>query len=366
MKVSVITLVRIHNYGSVLQAYATSQAIESLGHQPEFVDLTAVNGSRRNSLKENLKIRDHQDCIKRAFYTAAWNVNWLCQERVFGSFVDSNLKFTRRYQSVSELYSDPPHADVYLSGSDMLWSTVLNKGHNQKQFYLDWVPEGKRRIAYAASIGETSLDEAEKDFLRPLLSRYDWIGMRERSGVDLLSDIGIRSRNVLDPTLLMKEEDWRNIGGRIPRDAPFLLVYFLHEHPELADEIRRFADNRGLIVVRIAFTPRRREYDDAVELTPTVERFVSLFANASFVVTDSFHGTAFSLNCGRNFLSVRPPRFMTRLSSILEMTGTLGRVINNPTQSFDDYEPIDFDYVKTAIESARSTSVEFLRDAIDG
>ncbi len=363
MNVSVITLVRIHNYGSVLQAYATSRLIELLGHTPSFVDLVATNGGRLSTLRDNLDARGLRGARRIAYYLA-WNVNWLVQERVFGTFVNKRLAFGARYHTVAELYRNPPSADIYLSGSDMLWSTKLNKGHEQKQFYLDWAPEGKKRIAYAASIGEEEIPKEEQDFLAPLLGRYDYISMRERSGVSLLKKMGIDSVNVLDPTLALPKDEWLKLISGMPRRRPYLLVYFLHEHEKVFAQAVQYARQRGLDVVRIAFQPKKRPYDDKIELMPSIGRFLALFAFASYVVTDSFHGTAFSLIFEREFLCTDPPRYRTRLDSILEITGLEDRVIRDYDRPIESYQGIDYAPVNIRLEEERARSSRFLMSAL--
>ena len=256
-------------------------------------------------------------------------------------------------------------ADCYVSGSDMLWSSKLNKGHRETQFYLTWAPEDKPHIAYAASIGETELPPEERSFMLPLLKSYDRIGMREKSGVALLDSMGISSVNVLDPTLVLPSAFWESFASQCSsRKRPYLLVYFLHDHEEVFRQALAYARRQGFEVVRVAFHPLRKADDDKIEVIPSVEKLVSLFMNAEFVVTDSFHGTAFSLNFAKSFLVTQPPRFETRLDSILEIANAPQRVIRDSSVPFSAYGPIDYDHVTKALCREREKSRAFLNAAL--
>lgn len=360
MKVSAITLININNYGSLLQAYATQKTIEGLGHEVEFVNFVASNGNIRIEADSACDKRGMKPGLKRATYKIAWMANQMIQRRPFDVFRKRYLKIGPRYANQEYLIDNPPQADVYISGSDMLWSSKLNRGHSEKQFYLNYAPEGKPRIAFSASIGEESLPQSEIDFIKPLLERYSAISMRENSGVDLVRSMGLGATKVLDPTLMLTSDEWRSLAEDRLLEEKYMFVYFLHDHVDELAAARVYADNSGLRMVRLAFNPRKKPSDDIIVYMPSVERCISLFANAEVVVTDSFHGTCFSLSFNREFYVTRPPRFMARLTDILEMADATNRVFEGRTIPLN-YKKIDFEKFNSELASARHESISFLK-----
>lgn len=364
MKISAITLVRINNYGSLLQAYATQKTLEKLGHDVEFVDFVAANGDINQEVNQACEKRGLRPGLKQSLFRAVWKFNQTLQKRPFEQFVRSQINLSKPYTTSADLSNSPPIADIYLSGSDMLWSTKLNRGHEEKQFYLDYAPEGKKRVAFSASIGEDTLPDEEEAFLRKMLIAYSSISMREWSGVKLLQSIGIEASKVLDPTLMLNANEWNQVADDFRPKKPYLLVYFLHNHPEVLCAAKKYAHEKGFEMIRVAFNPFKRAGDDKIYFMPNISRFLSLFREASCVVTDSFHGTCFSINYSRDFFVTHPPRFMSRLSDILGATGTTDRLLENSNIDFESAKPIHPDKVGSYLEEGRAAGRQFLLDSL--
>ena len=209
-KISIITVLNTVNYGSALQTFATQNFFEKKGFETEFVDywrkdqtkgarIEAIKKDKKSSLKQWLKkpLRDYLEIksIKAA-------------DLVFRGFIKEKIHLTHRsYSSFEELLKDCPVADVYATGSDQMWNSGWNQGV-EKSFFLEYVPEGKKKIAYATSIGKTSFDEKEASEIIPFIKKYDLVTLREQSAVDLLSEYDIESSLVLDPTLMLDKEAW--------------------------------------------------------------------------------------------------------------------------------------------------------------
>lgn len=363
MKASLITLATIHNYGSVLQAYASGRILQKYFDEVELVDYESINGRKDESLRDALSRRGYNRAgIKRLAYTLAWQLDWSRKDKVFDGFIRSKFPFSVKYRSQEEINTNPPIADIYFSGSDMLWSSVLNQGHEERQFYLDYAPAGKKRIALSACIGEVRVDAEEQSFLKPLLSQYDSISMREESGSAILGSMGIESTVLLDPTLLLDSAEWDAIAND-PRAENYILVYFLHEHPEAMAKAKAFAERNDFDLIRISFNPKKRDDDKKIVYMPSIEDFLGFFRGAQYVLTDSFHGVAFSMIFHRQFNVVAPPRFMSRLDNILELTNTQERVVVNDYSPLET--PVDFEKVDRVISSYQDKAEQFLESAIE-
>lgn len=373
-KVSVITLHTVSNYGSCLQSYATQRIIEKLGYECELVDYWRGNNTleaqANRSLEDGWLRRLAPLWRVQAFRSLAERklVERVARfSRPFGDFCVDRLHLTRRFLSEADLEVNPPRADVYLTGSDQVWNSDWNEGF-EDPYFLAWAPEGARRVAWAASIGRESLDEWEIAPMREALAKYDAISLREASGVELVRRLGfLDAKLVLDPTLMLTRDDWAEIATKpMEADGQYILVYQLNEGDAFSSYAKTASDHCGLPIVKLCYRPRDAMKGAVNVVAPAVTDFLGLFLKASYVVTDSFHATAFSLNLGIPFVAVPPPRFSTRIESVLALTGTERRLVAD----FEDLclldETIDFDDVSERLSQARGETLEFLKKALNG
>ena len=371
--ICLITLQVVSNYGSCLQTYATQEVFRRLGWDCEAVDYCRANNTLE-SLTENAfngrrlkpfrKVWEKAPLLKHA---VSIPISWQLRKNSapFGRFREKYLRITERpYTSIEELEQDPPSADVYCTGSDQVWNSVWNDGF-ERPYYLTWAPEGKPRIAYAASIGREELDDWEKPLMREALERYAAISMRESSGVKLLSDLGIPSELVLDPTLMLDKNGWSKIAT-IPKTArgEYLLVYQLNRSEDFVRYAQGVSRALGLPIVKLCYRKRDAQRGAKNIVAPEVADFLGLFLNASCVITDSFHATAFSLNFQKPFVVIAPNRFSTRITSILGLTGTSDRMLGDVNDVGLMARPIDWGYVERALEAKRGDSLDYLRRAL--
>lgn len=371
---AVITLHNSPNYGSCLQAYATQRVFASLGINPVIVDFY-----RQDAIPENETSRalNGQLAKKLPFFRVP-GVRTLARIPVsrmvarrrapLDEFRHKRLNLTPcAYYSADELEVDPPVADVYVTGSDQVWNSEWNGGF-ERAFYLSFAPEGARRIAYAASIGKGTLDDWEVAPMREALLRYDAISVREAEAAELLDSIGVPGAvPVVDPTLMIGRDDWGAVAdGWIPR-APYILVYQLNRSREFDMYARAVSKATGLPVARPAYGVHERRFGELTVVCPSVERFLALFLGASLVITDSFHGTAFSVNLGKPFVSIAPERFSSRIGNLLAMVGLEGRQLGDWRDVTLALEKPDFSYARAVLARERRRAIAFLSDAlVDG
>lgn len=373
MKASVITLHTVDNYGSVMQTYATQVVLNKLGYEVEFIDYWR---------KDNLptyraeKLLTNSSTLKKL--KPLWGMNGLTKKLAITclsqmlkrkkspmwKFLEKYVKLTPiRYCSYAELQNHTPQADVYITGSDQVWNSIWNQGID-KAFFLDFAPADKPRIAFSASIGRDHLDEGEISETKALLEKYKAISVREKTAVELLHSMGIEATLILDPTLMLDAEDWRAIANPVKYSKPYLLIYQLNPNTEMDTYAVKLAEKKGWEIKRIGFGRADKVKSGTCVMLPSVEDFLGLFFQASCVLTDSFHATAFSLNLGLDFISVMPPRFGTRLESVLQLTKTKERMLTN----FDDFSIVDLrinkENVTRILNTERAKGLEWLAQVL--
>lgn len=337
MEIKVITRHTPNNYGSLLQSIATLRVIESLGHQCEIIDywrrdemglqgiLTSLQGkpSWKNSL------------LKRMAYVALRYPGEKIATQRFNKMRAQYLKLTPRCYSSGELES--LWADVFMTGSDQVWGPLLG-GKYDEAYFLSFVKKGVRKVSYAGSFGRTDFSDSIIASYKQMLSKYDALTVRESSAVRLLEDWGLNCEGqVLDPTLLLDSNQWseyikKNVKG------DYVLIYEIHNNPNLDDYAKRFAAHIGLPLVRVSPTLHQFARGGKMVFCPGIGTFLSYIRNARYMLTDSFHGTAFAINFNTQFLEVLPNnKTGARNQSILQLTGLQDRIVAD----FNDFSLVD-------------------------
>lgn len=357
MKISLITLQSVRNYGSVLQAFATQSLFESIGFDVEIVNYFKSKPANSNIAKGWAK-RINKPLILTRMVMAPTINKW---NRVFDTFLQNNLYLTPDvYISNKDFLTHPIQADAYCVGSDQVWNSDWNRGFLGPLF-LNYAPDSAYKFAFSSSFGKAVLSDTEKPQIKHHLERFDRISVREQQAVSILEDLGIQDvQHVLDPTLCMTKEFWNTLVGKRPIKQPYLLVYQLNSNKEFDQYAQKLAKKMNLKLVRIC-----TRYDQIVKpgksvIIPEVNDYVSLFYYADFVLTDSFHGTGFSINFNKQFCSVYPEKFSSRISSILKLTG----LSNRHLKSFEDFtEPlkrIDYAYANNILDVERDKAQQYL------
>ncbi len=338
-KIDIITLHRTVNYGSVLQAYATQQVLMKMGYDVEIIDYYPERLHMNGMLK---RIKNKSKYFKKNFVLR--NIarlvifpSYLKRFFVFKKFVKENLKLTPiTYMTEQDLEKNIPIADVYCTGSDQVW----NVGWNEKidyPFFLKFVPDNKKCIAYSASFGKSKLEDWEKNETKELLQKYKHIAMREKSGVEILTELGINNGiQVLDPTLLLDKNDWNDLISSKYEGKKYIFMYNINHNKKLDEYARRLAKKKNLKLIYVSYNYH-----------------------------DSFHCTAYSINFNKNLLVAYPEKFSTRLASIVELTGLNNRVIDDYNNLEICERKIDYERANKILETERKKSLEYLKKSIE-
>lgn len=366
--VSIITIIDNNNFGTFLQAFALCKKIEQLGAKPELVDYCRPHMSWKYSFKTIFKtIHNPLRILSRLL--SLWKSNKIHKkDRRFIYQYLSSLS-CNSIEDIKRTVS----ADVYMTGSDQVWNSIHNRGVD-KAFYLDYAPQGAPRVAYAASIGMPQFQEHEKEETKALLEKYNMITLREQSSIDLLSDLGLdksKLHAVLDPTLLLDKEEWKR-QITLPRlhKEKYLLVYSVEtkEQNNVIESVaEKIAKERNLKIVGVYYGGAygRMKCCDYNHHYATPDVFLSLMYYADYMVVSSFHGTAFAVNFNKEFITVMPDRFNSRVLNLLTKIDAMDRIVADANTDLDAIKPLDYSKINAIMNEERRSSVKLLSEMIE-
>lgn len=351
MIISLLTIWHIGNYGAELQTYCTVKILERLGHKVRVIryDLSEENSNTTLKLK-----------------TFVFNVVTGLMPASLKSHIFwwKHIPSTRKYKSVSDLYSNVPKADAYLVGSDQVWNIDITK-ESAPLYFLDFVKTDAKRISYASSFGsdEWHGDENITVLAKNALKSFTAISCREKSGVRLLNDIfQIKGKCVIDPTLLV--EDFKELTGIITQRET-LLYYPLSPNEEVELFCKDLSKELGLIFKQAnkkTIIGHNMLWDK-----PSVPQWLRSIGEARFVITPSFHGLTTSIQLHRNFaVLMTEPIIIERSARVRDLLTELG-LSNRIFFSIDDFRQskiweseIDYCKIDAKLAELRNKSLQYL------
>lgn len=342
MKVCTITCHDVYNQGASLQALALATYLDKIGCETKIIDYKPEYSNTYYNLGKVANPRFDRPFLKQAYLLAKMPrrlVSIFFRAKPFDRFKNRYLPLTKHYTTLEQLKADPPQADVYIAGSDQIWNTFLPNGKDGA-FFLEFAPEESRKISYAASFATETVDAPYLDFVRDSLKRFDAVSLREASSLPLLESLGRKDGvAVCDPVFLLPKEEWlefiaeenhpvsgyRNLKKFL--EEKYLLVYEAEKSANLDNIAKSVARERGLRIFSVSniATP----YADKSFWHASPLDFVRLIAKADYVVSNSFHATAFSLIFHRDFCVVgRQDKSNSRMYSLLKDIGLKERYSN--------------------------------------
>lgn len=341
MKIGILTFHCAHNYGAVLQAYALQEFLCLQGFDAYIIDYRPV------FLERAYKLLDIRGCYALGFksFIKIFFSKLLLLPASFKRRSSFNYFISTRLRLKSlDLTRSGNDFDAFVLGSDQIWNPKLCKGLDAVYLGDFKAAYGKRVLSYAASMGDVRLTEEDSDYIQKRLESFVAISVREHSLQQLLSPLIAKPiETVVDPTFLLETHHWEAIAVKPKINSRYVLVYQVVVKPETLRIARQIASQIGGIVVelkaRLSLT-RQTPYQYA-----SPEQFLGFFKHASFVVTTSFHGTAFSLIFSRSFYTLRLNTGAdTRSESLLNSVGLSNRMVD-----IDDFpHPIsEIDYSET-------------------
>lgn len=343
MKIAILTYTNTRNFGAQLQAYALCKYLKNQNHECNVINYSADRDSCYKIIKKYLK-----DLVK----------NMYINTKLYNKFKEEYNITKKKYNS-KNLFEINNSYDIYISGSDQVWNRNITKVTTN--YLLSFTD--KKKISYAASFGSKNIDDNLKDIYIEWLKKFDSISVREKSGSEIIMNLINRdSYIVVDPTLLFKKEDWKNMFNISENHEKYVLLYMLEYSKELVDEARKLSKKRKERLRIIVGSPKVLLYSE-IEKNMSPKKFVELFYNARCILTNSYHGMLFSINFEKEFyirLMEKNYKANERILDILNELNLNNRVINLKISISN----INYTHIKDAIESKRLNSKEYLNRAI--
>ena len=372
MKVGILTFHNAHNYGAALQAYALKMCIQKMGH-----DVTIVNYRnpkieeqypkqlRPKFTKKILNPKNWKqfvyDTIRGIYGQKAWSRQWTA----FDQFITEKLLDNdNRLISINDF--ERLHKDIYILGSDQIWSSFLTG--TLDPVYFGKFKKKEKVISYAASLANGKIAENEEKTFVDWVKNIDTISVREEKLADQLRKLtGREIVTVVDPTLLLKADDYEKISrterklpdGKLPTEEKYVFAYFVVEEKAVEECAKKVAGKLGLQLIELHYyhMPEIGAANQFADFGPG--DFLTYIKNAEIVITNSFHGTVFSIIYGRPFYSVYKKN--GRVDNLLEFLQIPEKHVSSADE-IDEITEIHYEDVHKRLAEYRESSLQFLRE----
>ena len=375
MRVGILTFHRATNYGTALQAFATEKGIKKLGVETEMIDY------RPEYIERTLHVRKLTNA-KSPKEIASIIVNAVLYPNMAKRKAESFNRFFSLMNvsdyvclTADDVAKASHEYDVVLSGSDQLFNRNITG--DDKTFFLPF--EHKRKVTFASSFGERKLSADRVEEIAPFFSGFDALSVREKTAHDILAQIkkvnvsAKSATSVLDPTFLLTKDEWNEYADptlKLPKDG-YILTYYMLETPLLRDITAKLQQKTGLKVVNIKPSKKQVILHQGKNLSYAgPSEFLACYKNASYVVTNSFHGTAFAINYGIPFFTSTLPVSMagevnSRLEDICELFDLSHRWIDSEQKlnATDFTKPFEKE-TDRIIKNLREHSFDYLKHAL--
>ena len=367
MKIGILTYHRAENYGALLQAYATKTYLEGLGHETSFVDYWPQYHI------DYFKLFSWRRFLASSIYTKlamligilVWGISRYCRKRELQQFMQQRLGLTPKPQ-YTDMDDKTEQYDAVIYGSDQIW----RKQHLGGVGFDDWYfgsdnVLAERKIAYAASMGKQETTEKDDGYVKRMMQNFSHIAVRETSLQDYLYKLEVSSTVVADPVFLLTKEQWQKLVQPTGKCEDYILFYNLLNTPESTRFAKALSQHTGLPVIEVTKRLSLLHIGSGYVRTASVERFLGLLAGARYVVSNSFHGVAFSLIFGKQFWAAGMGEKAGRVTSLLASVGISQRYVETAFQPALLKDTINYENVNVQLEKLVTSSEIFLKASID-
>lgn len=374
-KIGVFTFHFAENYGAVFQAYGLVTCLRNLGVEAEIINyhpdyVEGGGGFKLPTSKKNIRanlVIAYQKLTK--LYSLLRNNHGLKQK--FAVFRHNYLHVSDiSYKSLAELRNAAPAYDVYVCGSDQIWNPSEQFGVDPA-YFLSFGDKKKKRVSYAASFGRDTLDEGCHQEIGGLLKAFDALSVREQTGVELARKLSGREVYWMpDPTILLT--DYTPIVHAPDRQKPYMFSYVLRSGEGIT-EIQAHIAQRLSLDILVPHNPMRRWKVIGETIYPGPEEWLGYIKHADFVVTNSFHGTVFSVLFNKPFITIglggSKSGLNARAKALLKRVGLEQRLLTDLTVANAEtllQEQIDWDAVNQKLADWRKEALDFINREIIG
>lgn len=362
MKIGILTYHACFNYGACLQAYALQQTIKK-----KYVDCKIIDYQSKKLIDINhpfCKVPKHPKELIKNITRLPYYSQLMKRQALFENFINHTLDLSQRCSNDEEVKNECEKYDCIVCGSDQTWNLDPSIRYETPLYYLNF-PKKQRRITYATSFGSWVKDfHTRETEIMPWIKEFDSLSMREESGVQLLRNKGLECEWVLDPTLLLQSEDYDRIARKQLIAEPYVLLFSWNGAPETVATAKAAAAKIGCKAYYIVPPPRAMFCGIERKLDVGPEEFLSLIKYASFVVTNSFHGTVFSTIYRKPFISAISGKVDARRASLMKQFGLEDHLMSPINIDFEKIFNTDFEKVEERLKSLREHSLCYLYNAL--
>lgn len=382
MKIAILTLPFHTNYGGIIQNYALQQFVLNLGHDVYTIDIRprkiklAFYKIPYSYIKRLIK-RLLGDKNSIVFLEQRLNRDQLIIERNIRNFINNNIRLTNKICKKSDLLKINKQFDILIIGSDQVWRIPYAKP-SIETYFGDFIKNCKiKRMAYSASFGtdEIEYSEEQQKKCKELISNFDLVTTREDSGLNLINRVykwklKRPAIQTIDPTMLLSKEEYRilyNSKSKGSNNKNGLFYYVLDMTYEKQKIINKIADKLGIIPFTV--NCKSKKWQDSIEnrIMPPVEDWLEAFDDASYVFTDSFHGTVFSIIYNKNFITFgNAQRGNSRFDSLFRLFSIKDKIIFNESDliKINIYKNLDWIKINSIIDSEKKKTIKLLNQII--
>ena len=363
-KVGIVTHHNSFNYGAALQAYATVSFLKNNQLEPIIIDYCPDYlqgfGTYKKTYSE-LSL-NNTNIIKRVLFTLIKTPSYKRLKKRFDDFSGKEFPLTKPYFSLEELKNDLPNCYAYCTGSDQVWNNYYTHEFDSV-YFLDFVPSKSKCFSIASSFGKESFTEEELAYIKEKTKKYDYISVREETGLKILSDVDYsNAKLMLDPTLLVSTKEWKKLLKPIQNTKPYILVYQLHGDSNALDLAMKFGKKNKMQVISLVTMYHQIRPGCKNVIIPQVPEFLGLFEGAEYVFTDSFHGTVYSLQFEKKLAAVLPHKFSNRITTLLNAIDAKDFIVNDINQWFNSVDKIDYKQLTEKLNALRIEKATELKD----
>lgn len=360
-KIGILTFQNADNYGALLQAYSLKQILKNQGHNVHVLNYLCSTVEQSYRLVKWPKFHP-KDIVRQVVFGVMSPYKLYIRSR-FSHFRKQYLQDTLPLLP-QQLPNLTARYDLFISGSDQVFNPRIT--NFDTNYFLAFNKDTSKNFSYAASFGLQleNLSEKERNFLKQNLAHFNCISVREKQGTLIVKELSTQQALVhLDPTLLLTRQAWAALATPMAYKGDYVLLYLMHKDKELIEFAQKLAQAKGIRLRYICTSLDLKARVPAKHVTPTPQEWLGLFLNAQYVVTNSFHGFAFSVNFNKAFFLGKLPAAWpvnSRLDNLLDMTGLHNRLYTRFTTNYD--ESIDWASVNTKLDQERQKSLSYLQE----
>lgn len=357
-KIGIITFHRAINYGALLQTYALHKKIKDLGFDNEILDYRNQVLEKKHK-KMKLSISNGIKGILKYLLIAR---NHNTKHNKFREFTKKYIKMSEPLNSLDDIKKIESQYSKFITGSDQVWN--YNITNFDKTYFLQFTRNNSKKNAYAASFGISKIPNDLVNDYKNLLKGFNIISIREEKGAEIIRNLINKDVDtVLDPTMLIDKNQWFKLADdKLYKNEKFILIYGFGGSSNIINFAKNLSKKTGYKIVHITSSFKKIKgviYEQSVG----PEEFLGLFKNAEFIITNSFHGTAFSINFNKQFFIELLPASTgvnSRLEHILNLFDLNDRLITSTV--VNNYkEQIDYTYVNKILTKEKEKSIKILK-----